>query len=60
MSRIPDLLTATEVADLLRVSRSTVSRWAQTGVLDGIRIGSMWRFRREDVEELLARHEAVS
>lgn len=51
---LPDLLTADEVAQALRVKTSSVYRWAKVGVLPEVRIGGVVRFRREDVETLLA------
>lgn len=50
----PDLMTAQEVADALRVSLSTVSRMVQNGTLRAIRIGSRGlRFRSDDIAALI-------
>lgn len=51
-----DLLTVAEVADLLDVSRMTVHRWTQSGVLTPKRIeGTRWvRYSRREVEALVA------
>lgn len=54
-----DLLTTAEVADLLRVSRASVSRWAKDGVLRPIRVGGVVRFRRDDVDALLVPDAAM-
>lgn len=52
----PELLTTAEVAEMLRVSQSTVQRWVQLGQLDAIRLPSGGiRIRREDVDKLLKR-----
>lgn len=53
----PDLLTPDDVAELLGVTRSTVTRWRRAGHLPTpIRIGSNYvRYRREDIEALLAK-----
>jgi excisionase family DNA binding protein len=50
---LPLLLTAQEVADALRVSTSTVYRWAADGTLTAVTVGAAVRFRREDIEQLL-------
>lgn len=52
-----DLLTAAEVASLLGINRSTVTRWEEAGRLRGVRIeGARWlRYRRSDIEALLAK-----
>ncbi len=49
-----ELLTTHEVARRWRVSDDLVRRLAASGELPAIRIGSLWRFRRVDVERLLA------
>ncbi|MBV8135451.1 MAG: helix-turn-helix domain-containing protein [Deltaproteobacteria bacterium] len=47
------MLTTGEVADFLRVNRSTVCRLAGRGELPAFRIGSDWRFSRERIEAWL-------
>lgn len=47
---LPRFLTPEEVADLLRVSRRTVYNWLRSGQLPAIRIGKVWRVRREDID----------
>ncbi len=48
------LLTAEEVADLLRLPVSTVYDLARTGRLPHLRIGRALRFSQHDLEEHLA------
>ena len=46
-----DLLTPAEVANLFRVNRKTVTRWAQAGKISVVRtLGGHRRFRRSEVE----------
>ena len=45
-----EIMTIEEVADYLRVSERTVYEWAQKGDLPGGKLGTTWRFKREDVE----------
>jgi excisionase family DNA binding protein len=45
----PKILTVQEVADLLRLHRSTVSRYAQDGTLKSYIIGSRRLFKESDV-----------
>ncbi|HSS09088.1 MAG TPA: helix-turn-helix domain-containing protein [Acidimicrobiales bacterium] len=56
MPRDDDLLTTAEVADLAGVSRTTVWRWAEDGILPtAVELPSGHRrFRRSDVDALLA------
>lgn len=43
------ILTVSEVAELLRVHRTTVSRYAQSGELRSYQIGSRRLFKESDV-----------
>jgi excisionase family DNA binding protein len=45
-----DILTAKEVADMLRVSVRTIIRLAENGELPGFTVGKQWRFYRSDVQ----------
>jgi len=45
----PRILTIQEVARLLRVHRSTISRYAQTGILKSYVIGNRRLFKDTDV-----------
>lgn len=54
MAPNPDLMTTGEVAKLLHVSPSTVTRWVKDGDLSAIKLPSgRLKFRREVVEALL-------
>jgi len=43
------ILTVQEVADLLRVHRSTISRYAKSGELKSYLVGNRRLFKEEDV-----------
>jgi excisionase family DNA binding protein len=49
MTEEATVLTADEVAALLRVSTKTVLSLARTGALPGEKVGRAWRFLRSDV-----------
>jgi excisionase family DNA binding protein len=49
-----EVMTAREVADLLRMPKSTVYELARRGELPARRLGRTWRFLRPRLEELLA------
>lgn len=51
---LDDVLTAEEAAQLLKVSTKTLLRHARQGVIPGVKVGRMWRFRREDLLALLS------
>jgi excisionase family DNA binding protein len=50
----PTLLTFKETMDFLRVSRSTLYRLMWAGQLRGHKVGSTWRFHRQDLLALVA------
>jgi excisionase family DNA binding protein len=50
------LLITEEVADLFRVSESTVRSWVRSGKVPAVRLSDRWmRFRLEDVQDILKR-----
>jgi excisionase family DNA binding protein len=49
-----EVMTAGEVAELLRMPASTVYELARKGVLPASRLGRTWRFLRPRLEELVA------
>jgi len=55
LNNLPDLLTVSEVATLLRVSPLTIKRWGKRGKLPAIRINSRGdrRYKKEQVLWLL-------
>jgi len=50
------LLTLQEAADLLKVDPQTVRLWLKEGELEGVKRGTTWRVRQEDIEAFLAAH----
>ena len=53
---MPLTMTPKELATEMRVDKSTVSRWARTGVIPDdavIRVGGTLRFNREKIEKAL-------
>lgn len=47
---VDDILTIEEVAKYLRVSDRTVYDWAQKGEIPAGKIGTVWRFKKSEVE----------
>ena len=48
---IDDILTIDEVANYLRVSERTVYDWAQKGEIPSGKIGTVWRFKKSEIEK---------
>lgn len=57
INNLPDLLTVTEVAELLRISPLTLKRWGKKGKLSAIRINSRGdrRYHKETILALLGK-----
>ena len=49
-----EVMTVEDVADYLRVPRSSVYKLAQTGELPGRKVGKHWRFHRKTMESWLS------
>jgi excisionase family DNA binding protein len=59
LQNTPDLLTKAELADYLQVSVKTLERWEKDGLLHPIRLSRSVRYRRDDVEALIARQASA-
>lgn len=51
-----EILTVQEVANYLKVSRSTVWRWCNVGKLRAFKAGHGWRVHRSEVEKMVGYH----
>lgn len=62
LNNLPDLLTVSEVAQLLRVSTLTIKRWGKRGKLPAIRINSRGdrRYKKESVLWMLGINPGTS
>lgn len=50
-----EVYTVNELAKMLKVATQTVYRLLESGELKGVKVGRVWRVRREDLEEYLRR-----
>lgn len=48
-----ELLTVTEVADILRTTPNTIYRWLRAGKFPGVKIGKEWRIKKDVLEARL-------
>lgn len=48
----PDLLTSQEVLDKLKISRSTLQRWEDKGIITPIRVGRTKRYAQNEIINL--------
>jgi excisionase family DNA binding protein len=54
VNAMENLLTTTEIQDLLKIDRTTVYRMLKDGRLRGVKVGQQWRFSRQSVDMLLS------
>jgi excisionase family DNA binding protein len=54
-----DIMTAEDLANYLKLTPATVYRLAQSGQLPGAKIGRVWRFRKEAIDQLLRERETL-
>lgn len=51
-----DVLTLSEVAEFLRISKDSAKNLVTLGYLKCIRIGRLYRFRKEDIVDFLNKY----
>ena len=56
---LPGVVTASEAAKYLRVSKATILRLANKRLILGVRIGRQWRFSRRTIHSLLNNPELL-
>lgn len=45
-----DILTVKELADYLKIAEKTAYRFASAGKVPGFKVGSAWRFKKEEID----------
>ena len=51
------LLTVEQVAQEFQLTSQTIRNWIKSGALSAVKIGHVYRVRREDVDAMMRRHE---
>lgn len=51
---VEDIITASQVAEILHIHVRTVYRLTEEGVIPGSRIGRSWRFNKKDILDLVS------
>lgn len=57
---IPDILTAKECQQLLKIGKNSMLRYLKTGEIEGFKIGSRWRIYKFSVIEFLRKRRKNS
>lgn len=61
-NNVPELLTANEAADVLKVHINTLRKWDKNGTLPAIRIGErgIRRYSKDDIKQFLKQSKQVN
>lgn len=51
-----EILTVREVADYLKLSRTTIWRWCKEGKLKAFKVGRGWRIHRSELEDIVGQN----
>jgi len=51
-----EILTVREVAEYLKLSRTTIWRWCNEGKLHAFKVGRGWRIHRLEVEKMVGQN----
>lgn len=51
-----EILTVGEVAEYLKLSRTTIWRWCSEGKLQAFKVGRGWRIHRSEIEKIVGRN----
>ena len=49
-----ELMKTKELAKYLKLHEITITKYAKAGVIPGIRIGRVWRFRKEAIDKWIS------
>ena len=50
-----DTMTVKELADYLKIAEKTAYRFASEGKVPGFKVGSAWRFKKEEIDAWIKR-----
>ena len=52
--KFPEIMTPEELAEYLRVSRQTIYNLLWRGEIPGMKVGTHWRLKKNDVEKWIS------
>jgi excisionase family DNA binding protein len=57
MNEIKYTMNVKEIAEYLNISITSIYRYTKMGKIPAFRIGKMWRFKKEKIDQWTERHE---
>ena len=55
-----DIMTVKELADYLKIAEKTAYRFASEGKVPGFKVGSAWRFKKEEIDAWIKRQSEAT
>lgn len=55
-----DIMTVKELADYLKIAEKTAYRFTSEGKVPGFKVGSAWRFKKEEIDAWIKRQSEAS
>ena len=55
-----DIMTVKELADYLKIAEKTAYRFASEGKVQGFKVGSAWRFKKEEIDAWIKRQSEAA
>ena len=55
-----DIMTVKELADYLKIAEKTAYRFASEGKVPGFKVGSAWRFKKEEIDAWIKRQSEAA
>ena len=55
-----DIITVKELADYLKIAEKTAYRFASEGKVPGFKVGSAWRFKKEEIDAWIKRQSEAA
>lgn len=49
----PQLLTLSQVCEMLQISRDTMESWIKNGKIAAVKLGRQWRFEQADIDRYI-------
>jgi len=53
MEILENLLSVEQVAEILQITERVIRRYAREGKIKGIKIGTIWRFEKRAIQEMI-------
>ena len=56
LTEVSNIFSVKEVSEVLRVGKNKIYQMLELGVLNGFKIGKLWRVRSSDIDDYINKH----